>query len=217
MASARAQLETARLNLRDTALVAPRGGVILDRKIEIGSLVAGGSVGFVLADVSTVKAVFGVPDSVVRRLAPGLPLSVTTEAFRGVTFAGRVTAISPSADAQSRVFDIDVTIANGDGRLRPGMIGAVDISPDASHDAERRDRPAVPLGAVVRTAARPDQYAVFVVPGRDRDGTAQSRVVTLGAIDGNLVVVTSGLAAGERVVVMGAALLKDGETVRVIP
>jgi len=212
--AAKAQLETARLSLKDTALVAPRGGIILDRKIEIGSLVAGGSIGFVLADVSSVKAVFGVPDSLLPRLSPGQPLTITTEAFRGRSFAGRVTAVSPSADSQSRVFDIEVTIPNRDGELRPGMIGAVELLPEPSAAAGRFTSPAVPLAAVVHADTRPDQYSLFIVAG---DSVARLRAVKLGAIEGNLVSVTSGLESGERVVVMGATLLKDGDSVRVIP
>ena len=102
---------------------------------------------FVLGDVAAVKAVCGVPDSIVHRIAPGQPLTVTTEAFRGSKFTGRVTAISPSADQQSRVFDVEITIANADGRLRPGMLGSVDVGGDAAHDNESA-LPAVPLSAV---------------------------------------------------------------------
>jgi multidrug efflux pump subunit AcrA (membrane-fusion protein) len=64
---------------------------------------------------------------------------------------------------------------------------------------------------------------VFVVDGSGHGGTGEAaervhaRAVTLGGVQGNLVAVTTGLAPGERVVVMGATLLKDGEAVRVIP
>jgi len=216
IASARANIEMAQIAMRDTALAAPRSGIILERRIETGSLVGSGSVGFVLGDVASVKAIFGVPDSLVHRIAPGQTLDVTTEAYRGSRFSGRVSAISPSADPQSRVFDIEVTIANGDGRLRPGMIGSVEVIADpTAADALEAAAPSIPLSAVVRNEKRPDQYGVFVVD--DSGDTVHARQVTLGGVQGNLVAVTSGLAAGERVVVMGATLLKDGDAVRVIP
>jgi RND family efflux transporter MFP subunit len=217
IASARAQHEMAEIGLRDTALVAPSSGIILERKIEIGSLVGAGTLGFVLADVTSVKAIFGVPDSHVSRLRLGQPLAVTTEAFRGNGFAGRVTAISPSADPQSRVFDIEVSIPNTDGRLRPGMIGAVEIGSDAAASTLEIGAPAIPLTAVVRSEQQPDAYAVFVVDGSGDHAIVHTRPVTLGGVQGNLVAVTKGLEAGERVVVMGATLVKDGESVRVIP
>ena len=218
MAAARANIEMAQIAMQDTALVAPRGGVILERRIETGSLVGTGTVGFVLGDVAVVKAIFGVPDSLVHRIQLGQPLDVTTEAFRGSRFAGRVTAVSPSAEQQSRVFDIEVSIANADGRLRPGMIGAVEVMPDG-HDSTAAEAgvPAAPLSAIVRSDKRPDQYAVFVIAGDGDHEVVHARPVTLGNVQGNLVAVTTGLAPGERVVVMGATLLKDGEAVRVIP
>jgi multidrug efflux system membrane fusion protein len=69
----------------------------------------------------------------------------------------------------------------------------------------------------VRSPKAPDAYTVFVVDGRGDEAIAHARAVTLGGVQGNQVAITSGLKAGERVVVMGAGLVADGETVRVIP
>jgi RND family efflux transporter MFP subunit len=216
LASARAQLTLADNALKDSSLVAPKSGVILDRKIEVGTLVNIGSVGFVLGDVSAVKAVFGVPDSVVRRITPGQRLEVTTEAFHGSRFAGTVTTVAPSADAQSRVFDIEITIPNADGRLRPGMIGSVELGAEAG-SANASANAAVPLSAIVRSPRAAGEYTVFVVEGNEDNAVARARTVTLGGVQGNLVAITRGLTAGERVIVMGAGLLADGDAVRVIP
>jgi multidrug efflux system membrane fusion protein len=95
------------------------------------------------------------------------------------------------------------------------MIGAVDILADARAPGE--GKPAGPLAAVVRNEANARDYSVFVVFESGEKSIVRSRAVTLGAVEGNLVSVTAGLSAGERVVVMGATLLTDGETVRVIP
>jgi len=218
LASARAQIELADIALRDTALVAPAGGVILDRKIETGSLVGSGTTGFVLGDIRVVKAVFGVPDALVSRIAPGQALDVTTDAFPGKRFTGRVTAVSPAADQQTRVFDVEISIANADGRLRPGMIGGVEIVADAAHETPAdAGNVAVPLAAIVRAAGGGDHYAVFVAEGRGDKAFVRSRAVELGRVTGNLVAVGAAVHNGERVVVMGASLLKDGEEVRVIP
>ena len=229
--AARAQVSLAEIALRESALVAPATGIILERKIEAGALVGAGTVGFVLGDVSAVKAVFGVPDSVVHRIAPGQPMDVTTEAFHGERFAGRITTVAPSADRESRVFDIEVTIPNGDGRLRPGMIGSVELAGDATPGSRDEIGPgatAVPLTAIVRSAKKAGEYTVFVVEGgssrqsaigaaADDRQLARARAVTLGPVRGNLVSIARGLTPGERVVVMGASLLVDGETVKVIP
>jgi RND family efflux transporter MFP subunit len=215
IAAAKTQLNLATNALHDASLVAPVSGVVLERKIETGTLVNVGSVGFMLGDVSAVKAIFGVPDSVVHRIAPGQRLTVTTEAFHGSQFEGTVTTVAPSADSQTRVFDIEVTIPNRDGRLRPGMIGAVELSAGAEPTAVGAVA-ALPLSAIVRSPKHEGQYTVFVVDGAGDELAAQARAVTLGPVQGNLVTVTSGLKAGERVIVMGAGVVNDGEMVRVI-
>jgi multidrug efflux system membrane fusion protein len=168
-----------------------------------------------VADLTRVKAVFGVPDLVVGRLRIGTPLRVTSEAFGPEEFPGRVTAVSPSADAQSRVFNVEVTIPNGDGRLKAGMIASVELAP-ASASEIPAGAATVPVAAVVKSP-KSGSYAVFVVDGSGETAVARSRDVSLGRISGNRVAVAEGVEAGERVVVSGASLLVDGERVRVIP
>jgi RND family efflux transporter MFP subunit len=215
MASLGAQATLAEISLRDTALVSPLNGVVFDRRVEVGSLVAGGTIGFVVGNISSVKASFGVPDRLVDRVAPGTRLDVTTEALGTAVFTGTVTAVSPSADAQSHVFDVELTIPNPDGRLRPGMIGAVALHPDAL--ADEPAMPAVPLTSIVRSTSGSSGYAVFVIEQHDGNEYARMRPVTLGTVKGNAMTITSGLEVGERVIVMGAGAVGDREHVRVIP
>jgi RND family efflux transporter MFP subunit len=212
---ARAQLQAAQISLDDATLVSPSNGVVLARQIEVGALAGVGSAAFTVADLTRVKAVFGVPDLVVGRLRIGTPLRVTGEAFGPEEFPGRVTAVSPSADAQSRVFNVEVTIPNGDGRLKAGMIASVELAP-ASAPEIPAGAATVPVSAVVKST-KSGTYAVFVVDGSPETPTARSRDVSLGRISGNRVAVTGGVEVGERVVVSGASLLVDGDRVRVIP
>lgn len=216
--SARAQVALADISLRDCDLVSPISGVVLERRIEAGTLVGTGTVGFVIARVAPVKVVFGVPDLLVHRIAPGSELDVATEAFGETRFRGRVTAISPSADLQSRVFNVEVTVPNPDGRLKPGMIGRVEVAagPLASSSADT-GTVAVPLVAVVQPGPGGDTYAVYLVDGSADRAVARARQVALGDVRGNAVAVTRGLQPGERVIVSGASLLVDGEAVRVVP
>jgi multidrug efflux system membrane fusion protein len=214
--SAEAQLALADLTLGDAVLSLPAGGVVLERRIETGTLVGPGTVAFVVGDVSKVKAMFGVPDSLVHRISAGQPLQVTTEAFRGVSFEGRVTSVAPSADPESRVFAVEITIPNIDGRLRPGMVGSIDVPIDGTTNPPSAGA-AIPLAAIVRSSTSPDGFAAFVVEGKGDHQVARARAVSLGEVQGNTVAVTRGIERGDRVVVMGAALLVDGEPVRVIP
>lgn len=213
--AARAQLEVAQIVLRDTYLTSPADGILLSRGVEIGALAQPGTVGFTLADLTRVKAVFGVPDQVVQRVHVGTPLRVTSDAFAGVEFPGRVTAVSPSADAQSRVFSVEVTIPNPDRRLKAGMVATVEVGADTQPDIEPGS-PTVAVAAIVKSS-RPGAFAVFLVDGPDDGATARARDVTLGRISGNRVAVNSGLKVGDRVIVSGASLVVDGDRVRVIP
>lgn len=212
---ARAQLEAAQISLNDTSIIAPADGVVLSRNIEVGALAAVGTVAFTIADLTRVKAVFGVPDLLVRRVPIGARLQLTSEAFGTTEFPGLVTAVAPAADTQSRVFNVEVTIPNPQQQLKAGMIASVEVA--SRGDAEiAAGSPTVSVSAVVKSTQKGD-YAVFVAEGQAETATVRARDVGLGRIAGNRVAVESGLKVGDRVVVSGASLLKDGDAVRVIP
>jgi RND family efflux transporter MFP subunit len=214
--AAKADLELAATAMRDTALVAPSAGILLERRVEAGSLVGTGTVGFVLGDVSAVKARFGIPDAMIPSLTPGERIDLVVEALAGTRFEGRVTSVAPAADAQSRVFDVEVTIPNPDGLLRPGMIGTVSVGAHRNAGLAATV-PTLPLTAIVRSDAGSGAYAAFVVGRQGDTDVARLRTVLLGEVIGNGIAVTSGIARGERVIVTGASLLVDGEAVRLIP
>jgi RND family efflux transporter MFP subunit len=216
-AAAQADIELALNALRDCELVAPATGVLLERRVEVGTLVAPGTVGFLLGDVSSVKARFGVPDSMIQSVRHGQPISVMVEAVGATAFSGRVTAIAPAADPQSRVFDVEVTIPNQAGRLRPGMIGTVAIGQTAAEGlGVAQPVLTVPLTAVVKAGGGAGQYAVLIVERQGAVDVARLRRVELGEVMGNGIAVLSGVMPGDRVVVTGATLLVDGAIVRVV-
>jgi RND family efflux transporter MFP subunit len=220
VATANGDVELAQIALRDCALLAPTAGVVLERKIEAGTLVGAGTVGFVVGDISAVKARFGIPDSMLSSLALGERLKVNVDAVAGLSVEGRVTGIAPAADPQSRVFDVEITIPNRDGTLRPGMIGAVTLdSADATGPtaSAAQTTPAVPLTAIVRAKDGQDSYAAFVVERKGEADIARLRPVRLGPVVGNTILVVGGLTTGDRVIVSGATLLVDGEPIRVLP
>src|SRR5262245_1207872 len=213
---AQAQYAIAGTALEDCALKAPIEGIITSADLEVGQLVSPQSAGFVLSDLTSVKVEFGVSDDTLADLKLGTTLSVGTQSIPGVDFHGRISRISPAADRQSRVFEVELTIPNSDGRLKPGMIAALRVGEEAQRRAEGSQVPCVRLSAIVRPPGETEGYAVFVVEDADRP-TARVRKVTLGEALGNSIAVTSGLKVGERVVVTGATLLTDGEPVRIVP
>ncbi|HKP63288.1 MAG TPA: efflux RND transporter periplasmic adaptor subunit [Polyangiales bacterium] len=210
--SAKARIQEAQLALGDCTMRAPIDGVLLKRPIEVGSLVGPGTVGFVIADTTSVKVLFGAPDRLVEKLKPGGSLTVTFDAVPG-EFNASISRISPSADPKSRVFEIEATIPNPKNQLHVGMIAKLSVS-----DAEAQTRSLVlPLTAVVRSPRDARGFSVFVVEQDRGKDIARMRDVKLGDVVGNVVVVADGIKPSERVVSMGATLLAEGESVRVIP
>lgn len=208
-----AMVAEAAIPLQDTSLRSPMNAVVLQRTVETGELVSQGKPGFTLADTTSVKAVFGVPDLTVNKLKLGGELTVTTEALPGAEFRGQITGIAPAADTKSRVFEIEVTIPNPNQSLKAGMIASLELAPAAAPQPVT----VVPISAVVRARNQPDQYAVFVVEEKGGKQIARSRVVKLGAALGNTIIVLEGVSAGERVITTGAAMALDGQEVQIVP
>jgi RND family efflux transporter MFP subunit len=208
-----ATVYTASIPLGDAQLRAPLSAVVIERKVEVGQLVLTGTPAFVLADLSSVKAAFGVPDLTLQNFKLGDTLTMTTDAVPGTEFTGHISRISAAADQSSRVFDVEVTIPNPQGLLKPGMIASMTVNePGASQEF-----PVVPLTAVTRSKADPNAYAVFVVEEVGGKHVARSRNVTLGESYGNSVAVNSGVKPGEIVITTGVTQVADGEEVRVTP
>ncbi|HKW60550.1 MAG TPA: efflux RND transporter periplasmic adaptor subunit [Candidatus Dormibacteraeota bacterium] len=209
-----AQHDQATQSLNDCSVRAPLDGYVLRRAVEVGTLVAPGTAGFSVGDLRAVKVVFGVPDVLIGTMKLGAPQNVAVEAVPGAPLHGRITRVAPSADPTSRVFEVEVTIPNADGRLKPGMIAALEVAGTATPTSAAT---LVPLNAVVRPPGEATGYAVFVVDDVQGRPTARLRRVELGDVSGNLIRVTAGLTGGERVIVRGATLTVDSQHVRVIP
>ena len=208
--NAKAALRQAELTLGDSDLKAPFSGFLLNRYIEMGSLVSPSSPAFTIADISSAKATFGVPDYALGRVHLGQQLNIALQ--DDVTpLVGRVTSISPSADTKNRVFIVEVTVANRGGHLKPGMIASLSLG-----EASRPSAASVPLSAIVPCPSKPGCFAVMVAQERAGKWTASFREVQLGATNESSIAVT-GVQLGEKVVAIGAQLLKDGDPIEVIP
>jgi RND family efflux transporter MFP subunit len=213
VAGARAQLDRARLKLAQCVLEAPTDGVVLDRAIEVGSFARPGSAAFRIGDLRFVKLVFGVPDTAVGVLEVGQPVSFTTASAADRIFSGPVTTIGPVADSRTRVFEIAVKVENADGALRPGMIASL----ETPGTTRKSVAVAVPMRAILRAPGNASGYAVAIVDEASEGSVARLQEVELGEPAGDSVQVTSGLRAGQRVIVTGAQNVTDGSTVRVVP
>jgi RND family efflux transporter MFP subunit len=213
VAAAGAALEEARVALRDTALVAPIDADVLKKAVEPGAFMSPGQPAFTIGDVSSVKVVLGVPDVALRAVKLGQQVAVTSDALPGRTVTARVSRIAALADPSTRNFDVEVEIPNPDRLWKPGMIASVELGNAAPQSAVSL----LPLTAFVQRPGGKNEFAVLVVEGDGANAHAKLRPVDLGDVVGNRVAVTRGLAAGERVVTVGASMIQDGERVEVLP
>jgi RND family efflux transporter MFP subunit len=207
---AKAGVHQAQLALQDADLTAPFSGYIISRNIELGNLAAPGTLAFSIADTSAVKIGFGVPDYAVRRLRLGQQFSIHLQ-NDPKEYNGRVTSIAASADEKNRVFAVEVTVPNPKALLKPGMIASLSLT-----GVHKAPAPFVPLSAVVADLGSPGRYAVFVAQEQGGKWAAHLRAVTLGETHDSDVAV-DGVNSGEKVVVVGAAGLKDGDLIQVLP
>jgi RND family efflux transporter MFP subunit len=207
---AKAAQRQAQLSLNDSELEAPLSGFILARNLDVGTLASPSSVAFTIVDTSAVKAMFGVPEDAINLIHPGQLLTLQLQ-NDSVQYSGRVTSISPSADARSRVFAIEVTLANPQNKLKPGMITSVELG-----GKREASQPSVSLSAIVPYPGESGQFAVVVAEQQSGQWKAHVRRVTVGATHGSAASVT-GVHAGEKVVALGAQLVKEGDSLSVIP
>src|ERR1700733_1617840 len=212
VSGAKASVSEANVALAYCELRAPFSGWVVKRSIDLGSLVGAATNGFTLADTQSVKAVFGVPDTSIGRVRLGQHLAISTDSLPQ-QFAGRVSAISPAADPKSRVFSVEVTIANPKDQLKSGMIASLALNGEQLAESVL----AIPLSAVVRDPAHADSFAVMVTEGAGDPPIARLRSIELGNTYGNMIAAKGGLAFGERVITTGVSLVKNGDKVRVIP
>jgi RND family efflux transporter MFP subunit len=206
-ASAAAQLQEAQIALADTDLRSPIAGVLLERRVEVGSFATAGTPAFVVADLRLVKARFSVPDTALQNIRPGQSLPLTIDAFPSEHFDGRILSIAPAADPRSRSFEVVVSIVNPDMKLRSGMIASIQAPGEGD-----RLHTQIPIDALVHDPVH-DRYLVYSTELKDGKTVVRAVPVTPGPLLGNQILILEGLAAGQHVVVSGANLLRPGDLV----
>jgi RND family efflux transporter MFP subunit len=202
--AARARVGQSRLRLERSVVRAPISGVAVTRDVEPGEVLSPGAPITMLQRLDRLKATVGVPEIDVGLVRVGGPATVRVDAWPDRTFEGRIHFLAPSAVGSSRTFPAEIAIDNRDGVLKAGMIARVWLV-RRSYEAAI----VVPRDALQER----DLGSVAVV----LDGeVARVRPVSLGAVSGERVVVESGLAAGDTLIVSGHRGLIDGQRVQVV-
>lgn len=199
-AAAVAQLE---VTIAKKNIVAPFAGRLGIVKVYPGQFLSKGDALVVLESIDPIHLDFSLPQQELSRLAIDQAVDFSVDAFPGRIFHAKITAISPRVDGTTRSLDIRATLPNADESLRPGMYARAEVVlPPTAHAL------VLPAAAVIHN---PYGESVYVV----ENGVAQQRFIQTGAERGDLVVVISGLKAGEQVVTAGQIKLRNGAAVMV--
>jgi RND family efflux transporter MFP subunit len=200
--SAEASLKLAERQLADTVIRAPFSGYVTKKMSNQGEVIAAGTPLYWIMDFDRVRAEVKVPETDLRRVTPGMPVSVEFDALPGDMFEGTVSEINTAIDPVSRNATVKIIIPNHKHRIWSGMFARATIKTDVTTDVIL-----VPERALVTDGKGVPAVFVFV------DGRARLKRVVPGIRAGGLAEIREGLTGGEQVLVSGNFGLNDGAEV----
>jgi len=189
---------------------APFSGVLGIRRVNLGQYLSGGDALVTLQSLNPIYVNFGVPQQSSSQMRVGRTVRITSDSLPGVEFSGRVTAIDSIVDQATRNIQVQATLANPGGKLRPGMFVQAEAGVGGSSTIT-----ALPASAI---SYAPFGDSVFVVTdlknpaGQSYRGVRQ-QFVKLGPARGDQIAVTSGVKPGDEVVTSGLFKLRNGAAV----
>jgi len=204
---AQSQAENIRATIAKKTIRAPFSGHLGIRQVNLGQLLREGDPIVTLQSLDPIYVDFALPQQQLPLLRPGLTVQVTADALPGETLTGRITAINPLVDSETRSNKIEATVSNRGNKLRPGMFVNVAVGLPA-----RQKVLTIPATAVLYA---PYGDSVFIIEdGGDKKGKVlRQQFVRLGVKRGDFVAVTSGIKEGETVVSTGVFKLRNGQPV----
>ncbi len=210
--AAQAALEAAQINLGYTRIVAPVAGRVSRAEITVGNVVSAGANAApltTLVSVSPIYASFDVDEQTYlqyigrARSGANVPVELGLANETGYSRKGAIASVDNRLDTSSGTIRVRARFDNPDGTLVPGLYARVKVGGGQPHPALLIDEAAI--------GTDQDKKYVLVV---DKKGAVAYREVKLGALHGNLRVITAGLSADERIVVNGVQRVRPGQTVR---
>lgn len=205
--AALAQQQVARNAAGYSLLVADSDGVVVDTLVEPGQVVRAGEPVVRLARSGAREALVNLPESV--RPAVGSGATATLHSLPGATFTARLRQLSDAADPRSRTFEARYLL---DGAAAQAPIGStVTLALDRMSADAAGERVRVPIAALHDAGQGP---GVWVIEQAGDTSRVIFRPVTLAGLGHDSASISAGLHAGERIVALGAHLLRDGSAVR---
>lgn len=203
--SARANLEMADINLRESSIRSPIDGVITAKHVDAGNLINIGQPIVTVADMKTVKIVAAASEKYSGKIQAGMKAKVRVESWGEREFEAEVYSVYPSLDEQTHSIQAEIRLNNEKLQFRPGMFAKVKLVLQHKEDV------VVVLRDVV-LGGKADEPYVYVV----EDGVAHKRIVKTGITEGAKIEIIEGLKAGENLVVNGMNYLIDGIKVEAV-
>jgi len=209
---AEARVREIRATIERKTIRAPFTGMLGIRQVNLGQYLTAGEAVVPLQSLNPIYVNFGIPQQQAGDVRRGAVVRITAGDLEGREFTGHVSAVNSIVDETTRNVQVQATLANTGGVLRPGMFVQAQLAQGAS-------QPVVALPASAINYA-PYGDSVFVVTdlkdasGRTYRGVRQ-QVVKLGAARGDQIAVVSGINPGEEIVTSGVFKLRNGAAVRV--
>lgn len=204
LAGAHAQTEMAMKSMEDTLIRTPFDGSVSARPVAVGQYVALTNKIATVLRVTPIKLDLQVSESNAPQMRLGGAVEAKVPGYPNRKFQGKVTAINPAVDPNSRTFSVEAQFPNTDLALKPGMFATALILLNGTSDGIF-----VPTRAVLTDASTNSSQLYFV-----RDGKARVAVVQLGAKDGDMTQILSGISAGATVAIDHLQDLYDGVSVQ---
>ena len=201
--AAQGNVNQAEARLADCNLVSTIEGSITRRSAEVGTVVNAGNSILEIQYLKWLYVTTAVPIEYTGQIVKGTPVTVTFDSLPGVKIEGNVTELSNVADPQNRQFTARIRIDNADGKFKPGMYATVNF---------RVSESVAPI-AVPREAVKTSNEGVSTATVVDSSNVAHIVPVTVGDQDTNYVVVTSGVQAGDKVVVLSYSQVREGQKI----
>jgi RND family efflux transporter MFP subunit len=206
--AAAARAGALRARLERTTVRAPVGGIFDARYVDAGEMVGSGDQIGRIIDASQVKVIGGVPERYAADVRAGGLAEIRLDLFPGRVFEGEIAFVATAVEPESRTFEIEILLENPDQLIKPQMVAAVELPTRALEGVL-----IVPQDALLRVE---DGYQILVVREVEGELEAAARRAELGPSAANSVVIESGLAAGDRVIVRGQQQVDPGDRVRLI-
>jgi len=202
---AQAAVEAKRSRIDKKYIRAPFTGELGIRRVSLGWYLKEGEAIVSLQQLSPINLDFTLPERHIKQIAKHQDIKATVEAYPHEVFTGRIVAIDPALEDNTRAVNVRAKLANKDKRLRPGMFVQVRIDSD-----DARSVLTLPDTAVTYN---PYGNSVFLIEPKENGLVVQSRQVVTGQTRNGRVEIISGLQAGDQVVSAGQVKLRNGMAV----